>query len=105
MSDRLHNHLTRELKAPGECPGCDQVHAAVSSGERPPVPDVADVATWGQQVADTEALVNSAGRSCYICGDPTNHNFGYCPTGVTRSQAEWVRLRRREGLGPAWVRP
>ncbi len=33
MSDK-HNHLTRDIKDPGECPGCDVYHRSQKEGHR-----------------------------------------------------------------------
>jgi hypothetical protein len=95
MTDALHNHVTRDIKREGACPGCDQLWATLPRVPSPPPNE--DVNEWGVKVADWAVL--RPGR-CLICDDPDNHGGAYCPTGITRAQAEWVRHRREVGLGP-----
>lgn len=63
-------------------------------------PPLEEVSTWGTQVADETFIVGHPG-CCMICGDESNHGGDYCPTGITRQMADWVRVRRENGIGPA----
>lgn len=88
MTDELHTHTTIGY-VPG-CPACEQV--VMNSG--PPVPPLnEDVANWQEAVADIAPLFG-----CFVCGEEDNHFGGYCPSGITREQAVWVRERRRAGI-------
>lgn len=103
MSDVLHNHVTRDMKPRGECPACDQIKDVFgTTSSIPPAVDEIDVRDWGPLVADQTTII-SRRNCCLICADENNHGGGYCPTGITRDQADWVRERRKVGLGPAAV--
>lgn len=66
MSNPQHNHVTRDIKEPGKCPGCDDIRYSprVSSqpGEQLTVDiDIADDADHDEIAAAMQAAAREAG--------------------------------------------
>lgn len=52
--DLLHNHVTRDIKPAGLCPGCDQYHAKSVATEPEELPGSGDSFTLDIKVIDQE---------------------------------------------------
>ena len=85
-----HNHVTRDIKPPGQCPGCDEYHRSQQEGHRAEPSTRGESDTRGESA--TAAAVDVAQRAVLV-QRLRDIGFGGC--------ADDLAGAGTEGCGPA----